>query len=104
MKGYSYALFDDYNTSIKEDEAYNVNSPSKDNYTADTAIVSGTMGKQNIEITVTYTPKNDKNNNGIADEEEPKEETSRDKNETADIIPSPKTGDNVVTYVILEII
>ncbi len=98
------SVFDDYNASIKEDETYSVNSPSKENYNADTAVASGTMGKQNIEITVTYTPKNDKNNNGIADEEEPKEEISRDKNETADIIPSPKTGDNVITYVILEII
>ena len=91
---------EDYNKSIAEDETYNVESPTKAGYTADQTVIAGTMGKQNIEVTVTYTPVNDKNNNGVADEEEPKEIT----NETEDIVPSPKTSDNIISYFILEII
>ncbi len=96
----SESVFEDYNKSIAEDETYNVESPTKAGYTADQTVITGTMGKQNIEVTVTYTPVNDKNNNGVADEEEPKEIT----NETEDIVPSPKTSDNIISYFILEII
>lgn len=100
------SVFDDYNTSIKEDETYSVSSPAKTGYTASESVISGTMGKQNIEVIVTYKPVNDKNNNDIADEEEVKEKENDNTmtNETAKEVLSPKTGDNIISYLVLELI
>lgn len=108
-------VFDDYfNDSIKEGETYNVTSKSKENYTFDKEVVSGTMGDNDIEVTVTYTPKNDKNHNDKADEEEQtstnetntnsntSNNTNKDTNK--DVIPSPKTRDNIILYVVLELV
>jgi hypothetical protein len=53
------------------------------------------MGDSNIEITVRYIPINDKNKNGVADELDPKSENTE---------KSPKTRDNIITYLILEVI
>ena len=48
---------------------YNVDSPIITNYHADKTNVSGTI-TGNVEVTVTYTPDHDTNNNWIEDEEE----------------------------------
>ena len=48
---------------------YNVDSPSVIYYHADKTNVSGTI-TGNVEVTVTYTPDNDTNGNGVADEQE----------------------------------
>ena len=50
--------------------SYSVTTPEIKYYKADKAIVEGVMPKEDVTVTVTYTPINDENNNGIADEEE----------------------------------
>ncbi|MCI8567844.1 MAG: MucBP domain-containing protein, partial [Bacilli bacterium] len=53
-----------------EGEAYSVKSTMKENYTVDKEIVEGTMEAKDVEVTVTYTPDKDNNNNGVDDREE----------------------------------
>ena len=111
-------VFDDYSTSVKEGDTYSVTSKKKDYYEYDKEVVNGTMGTTDVEVTVTYTPKNDKNNNDKADEEEVKEQeqnnssnnssntnnnTSNDSSNKSDVV-SPKTRDDILTYIILELI
>ena len=43
-----------YTGSYAEGESYSVNSPSVSGYTPDVATVSGTMGTNNVDVTVTY--------------------------------------------------
>ena len=59
-----------YNDKLLPGTSYSVNSPAIDYYTASEATVSGTMGDEDIDVTVIYSPKKDTNSNGIADEEE----------------------------------
>ena len=91
-------VFPDYTAELEEGQEYSVTSQTKENYKFDQEVVSGKMGKQDIVITVTYTPLKDKNNNNIADQEEnlPKENTNTEK--------SPKTKDNIMTYILLELL
>ena len=44
-----------YTATVGENLSYNVDSPTIENYTADVATVTGTMGEDNVTITVTYT-------------------------------------------------
>ncbi|MBR4742608.1 MAG: InlB B-repeat-containing protein, partial [Oscillospiraceae bacterium] len=46
---------DDYTAEVEYNGAYSVTSPAITGYTADKATVSGTMGTEAVEVTVTYT-------------------------------------------------
>ena len=46
----------DYTEEFREGTPYTVNSPDVPNYRPDTATVSGTMGTEDVTVTVTYTP------------------------------------------------
>ena len=64
-------LFADYTENIVKWATYIVNSPAKVHYISSIPIVSGIIGDEDVEVTVTYnTETEDTNNNGIADEEE----------------------------------
>ena len=70
---YVYSNWDEaaetYTWEILDWEEYSHASPDIANYTPDVATVSGTI-TDDVEVTVTYAPTNDVNENGIADEEE----------------------------------
>ena len=51
-------------------QSYNIGSPKITHYTPDNNTVSWTMPNDNMSITVYYIPIHDRNNNGVADEEE----------------------------------
>ncbi|MBO4962979.1 MAG: MucBP domain-containing protein [Clostridia bacterium] len=44
-----------YQKEVTQGEEYNVTSPSVTGYTPDTAVVSGTVGSSDVNVTVTYT-------------------------------------------------
>lgn len=48
--------FDTYTERLKPNDPYYRESPTKTGYTPDKAVVSGTMGNQDIYVTVTYKP------------------------------------------------
>ena len=54
------------------------------------------MGKERVEVTVTYTPIKDKNKDGYADKEKPVKTSNNE--------ASPKTQDNIIKYVVFELI
>ena len=60
---------EDYTGVFLDWDEYIQASPDVANYTPDVATVSGTI-TDDVEVTVTYTPNNDVNENNIADEEE----------------------------------
>lgn len=118
-------VFDDYSELVNEGSSYSVTSKSKEYYTFDKEVVNGTVGTSDVEVTVTYTPKNDTNRNDIADELETSNNntntntntnsTVTDKanintnstttnNDGKKVEPSPKTRDDILTYIILELI
>lgn len=48
------SVINPYTTSIMEGDSYSINSPTVEGYTPDQVIVTGTMGTNDIVITVTY--------------------------------------------------
>lgn len=57
------AADDNITDNLAKGDTYSIASPKIEGYTSDLSVVSGTMGTEDIEITVTYT-KNDSGNNG----------------------------------------
>lgn len=80
---YVYSNWDeaaeDYTGEFLDWDEYSQPSPDITNYTADVATVSGTI-TDDVEVTVTYTPTNDENENDVADEEETSYTVSFDTN------------------------
>ncbi len=58
----------DYQEEVSYHSTYTVDSPVIEYYHADQTVVTGTMPENNVEVTVTYIPDHDVNENGIADE------------------------------------
>ena len=56
------AADDNIEDNLAKDDTYSITSPEIEGYTPDRSVVNGTMGTEDIEITVTYT-KNDPGNN-----------------------------------------
>ena len=67
------ATWDKNVDDLLDGQIYSVESPVVEYYTADELLIEWTIDWADAEITVTYTPNNDKNNNWIADEEEKEE-------------------------------
>ena len=61
---------DTYSGIYKYNEYYSIQSTNIPNYRPSISTVSGNMPFGNHTVNVTYTPINDSNGNGIADEEE----------------------------------
>ena len=121
-------VFPDYSGELENGQQYSIPSQTKEHYRCDKEVVSGTMGKNDIVVTVTYTPINDKDKNDTADEEDPVPEptpsentnnntnnntsnntntnsnTNQNTNSNTNNEASPKTRDNILTYIILEIV
>jgi hypothetical protein len=117
-------VFPDYSGELENGQQYSIPSQTKEHYRFDKEVVSGTMGKNDIVVTVTYTPINDKDKNDTADEEDPVPEptpnnntnnntsnntntnsnTNQNTNSNTNNEASPKTRDNILTYIILEIV